>query len=278
MSLMSNCFRNNFFLIRGLIHASLPQWMVHPMHDPNSQPLPCILLGETERRESTGSVCRETVLAIFVNGRHADTAILSPGSLEEYVIGYLFSEEIIRSKDDIESIRIEENRISILTTNPFRITGRRRTILAGCGGSTSYIDTQSLPVIPDGDPAPLPAIRHLISLLDHELQSAIVIDSDGERIVSFKDIDSVSALDRVIGYGLLSEICFSGTVLGITGMITSEIVRRCLLAGIPILVSTGQATDLAARIAGETNLCIVSGSEGGRIACLSHPERIKGSG
>ncbi|HIJ06804.1 MAG: Formate dehydrogenase [Methanomicrobiales archaeon 53_19] len=240
--------------------------------------LPCLLLDERERLESTEGVSQETVIALFVNGRHAETAILSPGSLEEYTIGFLFSEEIIRSKDDIESIRIEENRISVLTTNPFRITGRRKTVLAGCGGSTSYIDTTSLPRIRDGsNPISLPVIREIISHLPGGKESAILIDRDGGIIASFHDIGCSPAVDRVIGYGLLNNLDFSGTVLGISGRITSEMVRRCLLAGIPIVVSTGQVTDLAARIADETNLCIISHTRDGRPACFSHPERIRGS-
>ncbi len=246
------------------------------MSHPDFSSLPCLLLDERERLESTEDVSQETVIALLVNGRHAETAILSPGSLPEYTIGFLFSEEIIRSKDDIESIKIEKNRISVLTTNPFRITGRRKTILAGCGGSTSYIDTTSLPRIQDGsNPISLPVIREIISYLPGEKESAIIFDWDGGVIASFHDIVCSSAVDRVIGYGLLHHLDFSGTVLGISGRITSELVRRCLLAGIPILVSTETVTDLAVFIADETNLCIISHTRDGRPACFSHPGMIK---
>lgn len=248
------------------------------MPDPDFCSLPCLLLDERERLESTEGVSQETVIALFVNGRHAETAILSPGNLEEYTIGYLFSEEIIRSKDDIESIKIEKNRISVLTTNPFRITGRRKTILAGCGGSSSYIDTTSLPRIQDGsNPISLSVIREILSKLHGEMESAMLFDRDGGTISSFHDIGCSSAVDRVIGYGLQHDLDFSVAVLGISGRITSEMVRRCLLAGIPILVSTGPVTDLAVMIATETNLCIISHTRDGRPACFSHPGMIKDS-
>lgn len=248
------------------------------MPKPDLSSLPCLLLDERERRESTEEVSQETVIALFVNGRHADTVILSPGSLSEYTIGYLFSEEIIRSKDDIESIKIEKNRISVLTTNPFRITGRRKTILAGCGGSTSYIDSSSLPRIQDGSNLiVLPVIREIISKLHGDMESAMLFDRDGEMLVSFWDIGCSSAVDRVIGYALQHDLDFSGAVLGMSGRITSEMVRRCLLAGIPILVSRGPVTDLAVSIAAETNLCIISHTQDGRIACFSHPGMIKDS-
>ncbi|MCQ1539109.1 sulfurtransferase FdhD [Methanocalculus taiwanensis] len=235
-----------------------------------------VLLDDSECMGTEGSLLEETVVALFVNGRHADTTILSPGSLQAYVVGYLFSEEIIRSTDDIESIRIEKNRISVLTTNPFRITGRRKTILAGCGGSTSYIDTSSLPKIPGNRFVSLSAIRDHIASLSGEMESAALADQNG-LIVSYRDIDCRCAVDRAIGHGLMKKVNFSETFLCISGRVTSEMIRRCLLAGIPILVSTGKATDLAVRIAVDRNLCLVSRISDGRIACLSHPGRIRGS-
>ena len=83
----------------------------------------------------------------FVNGRHMTTAILSPARFEDFITGYLYTEEIIRDVDEIESVRIEENRISVLTRNLFKRVSTKKTILSGCGGAVSYIDTEKLPTI-----------------------------------------------------------------------------------------------------------------------------------
>jgi len=63
---------------------------------------------------------RRRRLRLFVNGRHMTTAILSPARFEDFITGYLYTEEIIRNVDEIESVRIEENRISVLTRNLFK--------------------------------------------------------------------------------------------------------------------------------------------------------------
>jgi FdhD protein len=237
---------------------------------------PCLLIKGGIREESAVQfVVEETVIALFVNGRHATTSILSPGHLEEYTVGYLFSEEIIRSADDIESIRYEKNRISVLTKDPFRITGRRKTILAGCGGSTSFIDISKLPVIESDYTISSSAIADAVPLRYHGIEYAVLADGNGV-IRSFQDLDSSSAVDRVIGYGLLNAVDFSHTFLVVREKITSEMVRRCLLAGIPILVSSGMITRIAIEIAEGTNLCLAGLLSGGEMALFSHPERVRG--
>ena len=70
-----------------------------------------------------------------------------PGRSRGVCTGYLFTEQIIKGIDEIESIRIEKNRMSVITKNLFKVLGPKKTILSGCGGSTSYIDTEKLPKI-----------------------------------------------------------------------------------------------------------------------------------
>jgi len=235
--------------------------------------------GEKSHREQR-SIPGETVVALFVNGRHAATTLLSPGSLEEYTTGYLFAEEIIRRPEDIESIRIEENRISVLTKNPFRITGRRRTILAGCGGSTSYIDTASLPSIESDYRVSSSLLTSLSSQTcspEHGIETAVLAGNDG-IIAWYADIDCTSAVDRAIGSALLKQTDFSRTCLVISGLVTSEMVRRCLLAGIPVIGSIRAATTLAVRIAAEQHLSVAGFLTDDNLCLFTHPERIRGSG
>ncbi|WP_243670635.1 formate dehydrogenase accessory sulfurtransferase FdhD [Methanoculleus chikugoensis] len=118
-----------------------------------------------------GSVTRdaaeETPVAIFVNGRHLTTIALSPpGGFEDFVTGYLYTEEIIRSADEIESVRIEENRISVITKNIFKRVSVKKTILSGCGGAVSYIDTQKLPAIDSDLVVAVPEIEAAVAALN----------------------------------------------------------------------------------------------------------------
>ena len=231
----------------------------------------------------TGEVARETAeeapVAIFVNGRHLTTVILSPVDLEDFITGYLYTEEIIRSTDEIESVRIEENRISVLTTNIFKRVSVKKTILSGCGGAVSYIDTQKLPAINSDLVVTVPDLVKAVAAVAPDSRLDTVALVDGGRIAArSEDIDQHNALDRVIGRGLRDHLDFSRTVAVSTGLVTSEMVRKCLVANIPVLVSTGPPTALAVKIAEETGLAIVGSAGTPEMVVYTHPGRIEGVG
>jgi FdhD protein len=221
----------------------------------------------------------ETPVAIFVNGRHLTTVALSPGGFGDFITGYLYTEELIRSPGEIESVRIEENRISVLTKNIFKRGSVKKTILSGCGGAVSYIDTQKLPIIDSDLAVTVPDIEAAVAALRAPGPLDAVALAEGGRIVACaEDLDRHNALDRVIGRGLQDDLDFSRTVAACTGTVTSEMVRKCLSANIPVLASTGAPTALAVEIADETGLAIVGSAGTPEMAVYTHAERIAGCG
>lgn len=236
-------------------------------------------------RHAPHEVIEEVPLALFINGRHAMTAMMSPVQLEDFVTGYLFTEQIIKSIDEIESIRIEKNRMSVITKNLFKVIGPKKTILSGCGGSTSYIDIEKLPKIKSGYTISTANILASVkAVLNSELHVKtggihIVALLDKERVVAVsEDIGRHNALDRVIGYGLRNNIDLSKTWIIVSGRISSEMVRKCLIAGIPIIVSRGATTTLAVETAEKTGLTVVGFARGGKMVVYTYPYRVEGTG
>jgi len=97
--------------------------------------LPCLRVDGETCEKGEHEVIDEVPLALFVNGRHAMTAMMSPVQLEDFVTGYLYTEQIIKGIDEIESIRIEKNRMSVITKNLFKVLGPRRRSSPGVGGA-----------------------------------------------------------------------------------------------------------------------------------------------
>jgi FdhD protein len=238
--------------------------------------VPTIRIDGKERKESAREIAEEVPVAIVVNGRHAATAAVSPGRLEDLVVGYLFTEEIIRDADDIESIRVEENRISVLTKNLFKITGQKKTVLSGCGGAVSYIDTAKLPSIESGFSLPADTIRSAANTLlqEGDTIATVALAGAGGVIDSARDIDSHNALDRVIGAALRAHVAFSAMFVVTSGCITSEMVRKCLVAGVTILASERRPSALAVEIAGNTGLCLIGSLDTSGMEVYTHEERV----
>lgn len=59
-------------------------------------------------KDAASLLCDEEPVAIFINGRHISTVLLGSGNIREYVTGYLFTEQYIKTADEIESIRVEK--------------------------------------------------------------------------------------------------------------------------------------------------------------------------
>jgi FdhD protein len=245
--------------------------------------IPAISVDGEHHELTTHDVIEEIPYALFVNGRHILTAMMSPVSLEDFVFGYLFTEQIISKIDDIESIRCEKNRISVLTRNIFTNVGPKKTILSGCGGTASYLDAEKLPSIRSDFTVTVPVISATIKAV---LTSDLHVKTGGIHIIGLagaggvitrsEDIGRHNALDRVIGYGLRNAIDFSLTYVVSSGRISSEMVRKCLTANIPLIVSRGATTTLAVEIAGKKGLCVAGFARGNRMMVYTHGERIRG--
>ena len=246
--------------------------------------MPCIK-GDGARFEQVfHEVVEEVPVALFVNGRHVMTAMMSPVQLEDFVTGYLFTEQIINGFDEIESIRIEKNRISVITRNLFKVLGPKKTILSGCGGSTSYIDAEKLPKIKSDFVISIEkineSIRDVLSSDLHRTTGGIHVVAllDTDKVISVsEDIGRHNAIDRVIGYGLRTGVDFSRTFIVSSGRISSEMVRKCLITNIPMIISRSATTTLSVEIAEKTGLTIVGFVRAGKMNIYSQPQRIAGT-
>lgn len=234
---------------------------------------------------ATHPVVEEMPLSVTVNGRHALTAMTSPSMLREFVVGFLYTERIVREPGEIESIRIEGTTASVLTKNPFAILTSHKTVLSGCGGSTSFLDAGRLPGIRSDLTLSPEAIRAATKeTLDsdlHRITGGIhlvgLFDDEGKAIRIAEDIGRHNALDRVIGHGLLAGTDFSQTFAVSSGRISSEMVRKCLVANIPVIVSRGATTTAAVEAAAAGGLTIVGFVRSRKMNVYTRPDRVAGA-
>jgi len=55
-------------------------------------------------------------------------------------------------------------------------------------------------------------------------------------------------------------------------------VRKCLIAGIPIIVSRGATTTLAVETAEKTGLTVVGFARSSKMVVYTHPQRVEEAG
>jgi len=208
------------------------------------------------KKEKVAPLLEEEAVSIRLNGSYLLTAMISPSNKEEFVTGYLFTEELISSLTDIESLRIEDNTVSVLTNNPFKMS-KRRMVISGCGGSSSFLDEKKLKTIVTSSYFHKSAVHKSVVGLPFTPTAALW--TNDTCIFQCTDIGIHSACVTCIGYGLMHVIDFSACILAISGRIATDIVRMSLICGIPVIASSSITTNLAVRIAEQMGLCIICG-------------------
>ena len=197
----------------------------------------------------------EEAVSVRFNGLYLLTAMIAPQHKEEFVTGYLFTEELISSLSDIESLRIEGSSVHVLTTNPFQIS-KRRMVLSGCGSSSSFLDEKKLKSISSSLQIQKSIIHKSVCMLPPI--SAALWNNEG-CVFQCTDIGIHSACVTCIGYGLIHAIDFSSCMLAISARVATDIVRIALFCGIPLIASSTVPTQLAITIAKKMGLCIICG-------------------
>ena len=243
----------------------------------------CLKIDGNGPIETVHLVAEEVPLSIFINGRHFATAMTSPAMAEEFVAGHLFSEGIVGGLEEIESLNVEENVVKVVLTNPIRAIRSKRPILSGCGGASSFLDESKLAkVVSDlrverGDIRA--AVKEISKSQLHKATGGVhsvgLFDRRGV-IYKVEDIGRHSALDKVLGRGLLDCIRFEETFVATTGRISSDMALKCSRAGVGIIASRGATTSLAIEIAERTGLSIVGFVRGEKMNVYTGRERIKG--
>lgn len=225
-------------------------------------------------------VC-EYPLTIFLNDQEFITLLCSPKSLKNLSIGFLYSEGIIKSVSDIDSINIDEKMgyayIKIGNVSKFakQLYGKR-VITTGCGkGSIFYNALDSLKCKQfknnlDMDYKKLLDIMKLFNKKSELFLETGGVHSvgliDGDDILYFEeDIGRHNALDKIIGSCLIDNVNIEDKAIITSGRITSEIVLKCAKLGIGCIISRSAPTNLAIDTGKKLNIEIIGFARGNKL-------------
>jgi FdhD protein len=233
---------------------------------------------------------REFPLTIMLNGEQLVTVLCSPGELDALAVGFLFSEGIIKGKEEITGLTLDDELgiIRIRTATDKTADGKlfmKRVLTTGCGRGMafySYADLDrkkkvqsDLRVIPSDVLALSKGFQSASELYrtTHGVHSAALCDAR-DILVFAEDIGRHNAVDKVLGRCLLEEIPVSDRILVTSGRISSEILFKTAGSGIPVLISKSAPTDMGVDLARELGITLIGFVRGGGMNVYAGEERI----
>ena len=258
--------------------------------DNEIEKIPILRLTEGGGHNIEDVVVREFPLTIILNNEELVTLLCSPSDLKYLAAGFLFSEGLLHSKDEISKIMVDARRgIVRVEIEESVARGRdvlfRRFITSGCGRGTSFYsaaDAQGQKKIESQVSISTGEIFILVKEFQHRSQvyrdtggvhSAALCDTKGILVFN-EDIGRHNAIDKVFGECILTDFPIEDRLIITSGRVSSEILLKVAKRGIPIIISKSAPTDLGVRLANDLGITLIGFVRGKRMNAYTHNWRI----
>lgn len=233
-------------------------------------------------------VVEERPLTIYLNSREIVTAMTIGDHPNYLALGFLRNQGMISDTDRITGIDYDEElsvvvvRTEVETNHEEKLQKKTRT--SGCAVGTVFGDMmEGL----DGLQLPDTKIRqsdlYVLAELINRTPSlylaagaihGTVLCQGANPLVYMEDVGRHNAVDKVAGWMALEGVSAADKLLYTTGRLTSEMVIKTALMGIPVLVSRSGFTAWGVEIASQVGLTLIGRMRGQRFMCLSGEERL----
>jgi FdhD protein len=238
--------------------------------------------------EVTVSVVEERPLTIYLNAQEIVTA-MTIGDYPEYLaLGFLRNQGMLRVDDVVTGVDYDDE-IETVVVRTERATSyeekvRKKTRTSGCAVGTVFGDMMegleglTLPAA-DLRTSWLYALAHRINTmpslyLESGAIHGTVLCHQDQPLVYMEDVGRHNAVDKISGWMFRHDADGADKILYTTGRLTSEMVIKCALMGIPVLASRSGFTAWGVEIARQVGLTLVGRMRGRRFTCLSGENRL----
>jgi len=269
------------------VKSDLEPYLIAP--DPGAVRLTRAVTGmDHTGQQTTINVVEERPLTIFLNAQEIVTA-MTIGDYPEYLaLGFLRNQGMLMADDEIEKVEYDDD-LEVVIVRTARKTNyeekmRKKTRTSGCAVGTVFGD-----MMEGLEGITLPASRVHTSWL-YALSAQInrtpslyleagaihgTVLCQGDRpLVYMEDVGRHNAVDKIAGWMMSENVTPDDKILYTTGRLTSEMVIKTAMMGIPVLASRSGFTAWGVEIAQQVGLTLIGRMRGKRFVCLAGEDRL----
>ncbi|WP_026065751.1 formate dehydrogenase accessory sulfurtransferase FdhD [Actinoalloteichus spitiensis] len=267
---------------------------------------PVLKVSPAGARRRPDALAAEEPLELRVGGGALAVTMRTPGHDVELAHGFLLTEGVIGSREDIASARYCDaagpdgrNTYNVLdlalaegVPAPDHGVERNFYTTSSCGvcGKAALdairlrtrftpehddvrVDVSVLTSLPD-------TLRAAQRVFDSTggLHAAGLFTSEGTLVVCREDVGRHNAVDKVLGWALLEgRVPARGHVLMVSGRASFELVQKAAMAGVPVLAAVSAPSSLAVDLATEQGMTLVGFLRGPSMNVYSAAHRLTGA-
>jgi len=254
-----------------------------------------VRLADGRFEHAADRVAVEAALEVRLNGHPFAVIMRTPGADTDLVAGFLLSEGVIRSADDLHrldrpdadgvlNVVLSRSRAEIL---PDLLEGRRNVAQNSSCGMCGRRTLESLeidrpplveewrldPTVLAGLPAALRRAQHAFDETGG-LHAAGLFDLDGRLQSSAEDVGRHNAVDKLLGRALMAgQLPLSRSALVVSGRSSFEIVQKAFIGAIPLVAAVSAPSSLAVDLAHRTGITLLGFVRDDRFNIYTHPSR-----
>jgi len=232
------------------------------------------------------SLAREVPYTLFVNDREILSISTLPTSLRELFIGFLVSEGVLTSRNEILDCIVDHG--NKLVRVELTVPGERIDKLEGKGMLTSgcaggmVFSVETSTHIKEKKEKSLKVQCASILVRMNELDTFLGVYSrtrgvhaasladTSNTLVILEDLGRHNAVDKIVGHCFLNGVETRDKLLLTTGRITSEVLTKAARGGFPLVISRSSASAMAVSMAKQAGIDVITYVRAGRFNHFAH--------
>lgn len=237
----------------------------------------------------TTRVVTEKPLTLYLNRQEIVTMMTIGDYPDLLAVGYLLNQNMLSRRDVITEIEFDDD-LDVVIVRTERETDyeeklQKRVRTSGCAQGTVFGD-----VLDGFDAIDLSTEARLKTSWLYQLAKKIntapslyltagaihgcVLCQEDRTLVYMEDVGRHNAVDKIAGWMFMNGVEPHDKIFYTTGRLTSEMVIKTALMGLPILVSRSGFTAWGVELARQVNLTLIGRARGKRFLTLSGEQRI----
>lgn len=238
----------------------------------------------------TTRVVHERALTLFLNSQEVVTMMTIGDHPDLLAIGYLVNQNMLSKNETIEAIDYDDDLQVVVvrtkTQTDFEEKMKKKVRTSGCAQGTVFGDImesfEKVELDRNGKlkTSWLYALTKKINTapslyLEAGAIHGCVLCEEDRPLVYMEDVGRHNAVDKIAGWMFRNKANPANKIFYTTGRLTSEMVIKTVMMGIPILVSRSGFTASGVELAKQAGLTLIGRARGQRFIALSGSQRIE---